>query len=197
MSRNILTIIFFAVFTSLYGQGTDYIIFKKGNSYVAKNRISGSVELQHKDASVLIQKVLNNLQDVGGNVELMSGKYPLTNQLIVPAHVRISGSGSSTVVVIGKTSKIESAFYSDSTSKVTIQEMTITSEDPTAEQSAVIFNNVGDCLVKDVFITGMGAHGIWFRGYCFLSEIRGCQITGSGKSGILLQALKLPEDFLI
>jgi hypothetical protein len=146
------------------------------------------VELKHKDASVLIQKVLNNLQDIGGKVELMSGKYPITNQLNIPNHVTISGSGTGTVIVIGKTSQIESAFYSDSTSKVTIQELTITSEDPKEDHSGIIFNNVGDCLVKDVFITGMGAYGIWYRGYCFLSEIRGCKISDSGKSGIYLQA---------
>jgi len=188
MKRNILVIIFLAAFTHLFGQGTDYIIFKKGNSFIAKNRISGNEELKHKDASVLIQKVLNNFQGIGGKIELLSGKYPITNQLNISNHVTISGSGTSTVLVIAKTAEIESALYSDSTSKVTIQDLTITSEDSKKTQSGIIFTNVGDCLIKDVFITGMGAYGIWFRGYCFLSEIRGCKISDSGKSGILLQA---------
>lgn len=189
MKRNILIAILLAAVTNLFGQGTDYIVFKEGDSFGARNRISGSVELRNKDACVLIQTVLNNLKGIGGKVELMSGKYPITNQLVIPSHVTISGNGTSTVVVIGKTSQVESAFYSDSTSKVTIQELTITSEDPREEHSGIIFNNGGDCLVRDVFITGMGAYGIWYRGYCFLSEIRGCKISGSGKSGILLQAL--------
>lgn len=190
MKRNILITILLAAATNAFGQGTDYVIFKEGDFFSARNRISGSVEVKDKEAGVTIQTVLDKFKGRGGKVELMSGRYPLTSQLVIPSHVTISGNGTSTVVVIGKTSQLESAFYSDSTSKVTIQELAITSEDPKEEHSGIIFNSGGDCLVRDVFITGMGAYGIWYRGYCFLSEIRGCKISGSGKSGIFLQGVK-------
>ncbi|MFW5872512.1 MAG: right-handed parallel beta-helix repeat-containing protein, partial [bacterium] len=190
MKKIIFLLVLLVVFSPSFGKGLDYVVYKKGNSYIAKQITSGKITAKDINADVVIQQLLNNLQGLGGNIDLMSGKYPIKTQLKIPSHVTISGKGSSTVVLIEKTAKIESAFYSDSTNKVTIKELTISSENPIETHSGIIFNHVGDCLVKDVSISGMGGYGIWYRDRTFLSEIRGCKISGSGKSGIFLQGLK-------
>ena len=190
MKKIILLTVLVAIFTTIiYAEATDYIVFKEGNSFIAQNRINGRVAIKNTNADVVLQQLLNYLQDFGGNIELMSGDYPIQNQLKIPSHVTICGKGASTVVLIKKTAQIESAFYSDSTSKITIKSLMIISENPKAKHTGIIFNHVGDCLVKDVAISGMGAYGVWYRDRTFLSEIRGCKISDSGVSGIFFQGL--------
>lgn len=189
MKKIISLLVLFAAFTAAFGQGTDFIVFKKGGLFIARDIISGEEAIKDQNAAVLLHELLKSFQGVGGNIQLMSGEYPIDNQLNVPSHVTISGKGASTVILIKENAKIASAFYSDSTSKVSIKELTISADHPVGEHSGIIFDHVGDCLVENVSISGVGAYGIWYRDRTFLSEVRGCKISDSGKSGIFFQGL--------
>lgn len=189
--KGIIFITAFLAFVSYsFGQGTDYSIYKKDNLFIAKHETDGTLAIKNKSVDVVLQQLLKNLKDVGGSIELMSGEYPIQQQLVIPSHVTISGKGASTVILIEETANIASAFYSDSTSKVIIQDLAINAENPEKDHSGIIFNHVGDGLVNNVSISGMGAYGVWYRDRTFLSEVRGCKISDSGISGIFFQGLR-------
>ena len=195
MKKTILIATFLAFVTYAFGQGTDYLIYKKDNIFIAKHEIDGTLVIENKSIDIVFQQLLANLKEAGGSIELMSGEYPITQQLAIPSHVTISGKGTSTIILIEETTKIESAFYSDSTSKVVIKDLAINAESSTAagsgtNRSGIIFNHVGDGVVENVSISGMGAYGIWYRDRTFLSEVSGCKISDCKESGIFFQGLR-------
>lgn len=190
MKRIILVSAFLAFCTYSFGQGTDYSVYQKDNLCIARYEADGTLAIEDESVDVVLQQLLKNLQDTGGSITLMSGKYPISQQLVVPSYVTVSGKGSSTVILIEKTANIASAFYSDSTSKIIIKDLTIQAENSEKDQSGIIFNHVGDGVVNNVSVSGMSSYGIWFRDRTFLSEVRGCKISDCGKSNIFFQGLR-------
>lgn len=190
MKSLIILMLLFMFSYSLLGNGIDYLVSQTGTQFIAKNKKDGSTVRKEDKAGLLLNLLLENLKESGGSIEILSGIYKISNPLEVPSHVSISGSGASTVLLSDQATGLEAIFISDSTTKVTIKNLMISSENADNNSSAIIFDHCGDCQVKDVSISGMGSYGIWFRDRTFLSEVRGCKISNSGKSGIFFQGLR-------
>ncbi len=69
-----------------------YIIFKDGNIIYAKNGITGKVEFQGSDASVVIQSAIDTLTN-GGKIFIKAGTYTINSNITVPQGLIIEGEG--------------------------------------------------------------------------------------------------------
>jgi hypothetical protein len=70
----------------------DYLIFKSGDMYYAKNGITNQIEFSGRDATTVIQQVLNSLKE-GGLVFIKRGIYPIRETINVPSYVTLIGEG--------------------------------------------------------------------------------------------------------
>lgn len=72
--KKIIILLSIILLSTSFGVGNDYIVFKKGNSFVATDKVKESLVVKDRNADVVIQQVLNNLQNGGGSIKLLKNQ---------------------------------------------------------------------------------------------------------------------------
>jgi len=76
-----------------------YVIFKIGNTILAKNGSTGEIEFRDEDASSVIQSAINALGTEGGKIFIKAGTYSISKTIdITRDNVKLCGSGPSTIL---------------------------------------------------------------------------------------------------
>jgi len=143
----------------------NYLVWKDGSTYYAKNGESGNIDYSGTVASTVIQAAIDALTS-GGTVFLKQGTYTITAKISVTTNdISIIGEGDST--------------FLNSTINDTILEFVATAP-----------NYLYDCWVKDLQIQGSKTAGVSQFGVklkrCRRSGVINCFIQKSGHDGIYL-----------
>lgn len=165
-----------------------YIVFKDGNSVLAKNGTTGIIDYMSTNASAVIQYAL----DAGRYVYIKDGTYVLNwNINITHSNTLLSGSGAATILYLNSGYSVVSknpwqpatiGVVSSKISNVTLRDFAI--DGNKAGQSkgsaAIQFYHAYNCLVENVYIHDMyGGNAISLQD-THDTSISGCTIKDIG-----------------
>jgi hypothetical protein len=165
-------------------------IFKLNDEYLVRGKIDLETHFKSNQADEVIQYALNKAKKSGGEVYLHPGIYLVRKQIDVPGHTTLAGSGNATKLVFADNHETGIAVSCKGVDKSNIKDFFISSDlSNLSAKTGILIDSCGDVTVEDITCLGMQDHGIVLSNNSFLSEIRGCKIAGTGKSGILVEKL--------
>lgn len=167
-----------------------YELFRLNDEYLVRGRIDLETHFKSNKAGEAIQYALNSVKKSGGEVYLHPGLYQVSKQINVPGHTTLAGSGNATKLAFAENHDSGIAISCKGVDKAVIKDLFISSASSNkSAKTGIVIDSCGDVTVEDITCVGMQDHGIVLKNNSFLSEIRGCKIGGTGKSGILVEKL--------
>jgi len=126
----------FTISPGVYPGASDYIIWREGSNYFAKNKY-GEIEYSGTNASQVINSAASN----GGKIFLCKGTFLLDAPILLPSYTILEGSGFSTVL-------------KRNADNVAI----IRNKDPPSDPYGVAYTNQ-EIIIRDLKIDGGNASG--------------------------------------
>lgn len=165
-------------------------VYQQGELYRVRGRIDGREMKSARTADAALQFAVDRLGKSGGEVLLQCGTFRLTKQVNLSSRVSLRGSGAGTALWIEESHDTGIALMANQADAVTVSDLAIkAARDTKTAKAGVVIDNSGACSVRGVLCVGLREHGIWLRNNAFLCEVSGCQLAGTGKSGIFLEML--------
>lgn len=163
------------------------IIYAERDLYKAMTRVTHEVILSSHQAGEAIQAAVDAAGEVGGQVFIEPGRYPITGPIRLRSRVRLSGVGRGTRLEVAD----EAGILLAGLDSAEVADLTIVAAKGSVAQAGLILDGCGDCQATNVLAGGFAAHGIWLRNHSFLCTIRGCSTAGNGQSNICLDTLAM------
>ena len=165
-------------------------VYQQGGLYKVRGRIDGRELKSASTADAAIQFAVDQLGEGGGEVLLQCSTFRMGKQVNLSSRVTLRGSGAGTVLWIEESHDTGVALMAREADAVTVSDLAIkAARDTRAANAGVVIDNSGACAVRNILCVGLREHGIWLRNNAFLCEVSGCQLAGTGKSGIFLEML--------
>jgi len=129
-----------------------YLIWKEGNTYYARNGITGAIDYSGTNAAQIIQNTIDALTS-GGMIFITSASYAIYNTITVPYQgITLAGEGRTTVLqdyitsgdVIKATNK---DFY--------IKDLGIESKVNKTSGSAIVIEQYGEHHIHNIYLWGL------------------------------------------
>jgi hypothetical protein len=163
------------------------IIYAERDLYKAITRVTHEVILSSHQAGEAIQAAVDAAGEVGGQVFIEPGRYPLAQPIRLRHRMRLSGAGRGTRLEVAG----EAGILLESLDSAEVSDLALVAAKGCNAQAGLILDGCGDCQATNVFAGGFAGHGIWLRNHAFLCTIRGCSAAGNARSNIFLDTLAM------
>jgi len=148
-----------------------YIIFKIGNTILAKNGSTGEIEFSGTDAANVIQSAIDALGDKGGKIVIKGGMYEITRSIKLPDKVSLIGEGKKNTTlklipdIAGWVPVIRNKDFTAGNAQIRVAHLEVDGNRGTEKQAGklggvVHFCKVTDSIVEDVYAHHGKTHGL-------------------------------------
>ena len=191
----ILVVVFFillsltAIIPDEQTQAYSLSIQHTGSSLLLRDEATLEILEEFADASEAFDATLSQLPQKGGSLTLSAGDFLLGKSLYLKSHMKLTGSGPGTRLILQSQHENGIGIVCDTLDKVVVSDLTLVAAQNGNSRIGIQLDHCGDCLVKDVHAIGFQEYGILLKNRSFLSEIRGCRATDNWISGICLKDL--------
>lgn len=167
-----------------------YIVYKNKDVVEAKGRITSNVIFNSKDASEVIQKVLNKLKSQGGGkLEIENGNYVIENPLLVFSNTSVMGAGKGTVLVLGEQNgkKDGMVFKVTEQDRVTFSDFTCKGESRgDSLATGIVLEKTGFSTIRSVYSMDFKGYGFWVRDNSFACKLENNYTSGNDRAGTFI-----------
>ncbi len=101
-----------------------YLVFRQGSVTYAKNGLTGNIDFNDPDPTVVIQSTLNAASNSGGQIYIKEGSYTLTTALNIYKNTLLQGSDN-TVLVNAQFNIVGGSVPANFTENITVQNLTL------------------------------------------------------------------------
>ncbi len=141
-----------------------YIIFKDENTIYAKNGMTGKIDFQGSDASMVIQSAINTLTN-GGKIFIKAGTYNISSSILISKDsIAIEGEGKSTILKLSNGATNVSLFNisrgSTRTLYIDIRNMLLDGNKANASGTAIEARNIWYSILENLWIQSFANNGI-------------------------------------
>jgi len=160
------------------------IVYSDAGIFHAITRITHQTIHSSAVADETIQAAIDVAGDVGGQVFIEQGRYPIGRPIRLRSRVKLSGAGRSTRLHV---STPEAGILCEGLEGVEVTDLALIAEPSSNPQAGLVMDGCGNCRVADLFAGGFNGYGIWVRNHAFLCEVRGCSLAGNRLAGVFFQ----------
>lgn len=165
-------------------QMQDYTVHPVADAFCVHGQIDGQEITRSRKADEAIQSAIDALGDLGGQVRLGKGVYPLRAPLRLASHVWLCGSGRGTRLIVEPSHSSGVGLLCEGVKGVVISDLAVRTAEQGSGEAAIVIDDCGDCQVRDVLCQGFAGYGIWMRNNSFLCELQGCKLANNVKANI-------------
>lgn len=166
-----------------------FIVYRQADTTYAVGDVDRTVLARSPNSAAVIQRALDQLQQWGGGkIDVKQGRYLINTPLRVHSQTQVSGAGKATVFMLGPDNARNEGviFRSDSTLEVTLSDFKCVGRAAADTSAAVVFDQVGFGVIRDVYASDFSGYGFWVRRNSFMCRLESNYTSGNDVAGTFI-----------
>jgi parallel beta-helix repeat protein len=172
-----------------FAQVQNFIVAKRGELTVARDKFDGAVHFENTDSAKVFQQAVDMMGASGGGaIEVLAGTYTLERPVALRSYIALTGSGKATRFQLGETNAKEKGtlFLLEKADNCTLADFACVGVPSHANSHAIATLESGFATIRNLFLVNFSGCGLHLK-LSFACKIDNIVTARNGRAGVLIE----------